>query len=106
MRIHLSIGKQKKTKGGALSAHVELTAGTRALMVLDNGRRIIQIGVDAKKMNRRKLIVLFRRIVSLGNAHGVTRLVIRLEDFLFPNIPASIEEVALLMSSNLGTANF
>ena len=106
MRIHLSIGKQKKTKEGALSAHVELTAGTRALMVLDNGKRIIQIGVDAKKMNQRKLIVLFRRIVSLGNAHGITHLVIRLEDFLFPNIPASIEEVALLMSSNLGTANF
>ncbi len=106
MRIHLSTAKPKKVAKGAMSAYVELTVGKRALMVLDNGKRILQIGVDAKKMNRRKLIVLFRRIISLGNAHGVTHLVVRLEDFLFPNIPASSEEVALLMTSNFGTANF
>lgn len=106
MRIHLSTTQPKKAAGGAASARVLLAEGKRAFMVLDNGRQILRIGVDAKKMSRRKLIVLFRRIVSLGKMYGVTRLVIRLEDFLFPGVPLSPEDAAELMSTNLGIANF
>ena len=106
MRIHLSATQPKKTPRDTDSAHVEFMEGKRALLVLDNGRRSLRIGVDAKKMNRRKLIVLFRRIVFLAKAHGITHLVIRLEDFLFPGVPVSPEDAAELMSINFGTANF
>jgi len=74
---------------------------------LSTGQKSINIGVgELEKMNRRKLVTLFRKIISLAKASRVKKIAVRFQDFDFPNVDDSKRDIAEIMAINFEMANF
>jgi leucyl aminopeptidase len=68
-----------------------------------SGQRVIRVGVENfKKINRRKLILLFRRMISLARAHRANKIAFEFNNFVFTRV----EDIAELAATNFEMANF
>jgi leucyl aminopeptidase len=75
--------------------------------VLSNGRKNLIIGIDKKEnINLRKLIILFRQIVSLAKSNGIKKFVLNFSDFRFSKLKIIDKHIAEIMAVNLEMANF
>ena len=74
---------------------------------LATGQKSLSVGAgDLEKVNRRKLIILFRKIIFLAKAHKIKKLAVRFPDFDFPNIDDSKQDLAELAAISFEMANF
>ncbi len=74
--------------------------------VREAGVRTINVGVEKGKINRRKLEILPRKIISLAKAAKAKTLVLNLGDFLFKGTELSPEETAEVLATNFELANY
>jgi len=78
------------------------------VFVDSRNRRIIHLGVGKRKdINRRKFIILTRRVISTAKSHKIKKIALHYSDFLFPqlkNVPK--EEIASCMAQAFEMANF
>ncbi len=75
--------------------------------VLSGGSEEIVIGAGPfDKMTRRKLIVLFRKVIMQARASKKKILSLNINDFAFANLALSSKDLAELASTNLELANF
>ncbi|MEK7576403.1 MAG: leucyl aminopeptidase family protein [Patescibacteria group bacterium] len=80
---------------------------TTDVLLKPSGQRVIQIGVeDFKKINRRKLILLFRRVIALARANRAKKISINLADFAFAHLALASNDLAELAATNFEMANF
>jgi len=103
------------------SAHVSSKIKTKAIVpVVLTDKKDVEILIDARgqktmrvgigkrgDINRRKLIILARRIITAAKSHRLKRIAITFSDFLFPRLKnVSKGEVASLLAENFEMANF
>lgn len=74
---------------------------------MPGGRKSILLGIpEPDKLNRRKLIILGRQIITLAKANQIKRVAFKFEDLSFPRLKISREEIAELLATNFEMANF
>lgn len=74
---------------------------------MPSGKKSIFIGIpEPDKLNRRKLIILSRQIITLAKANQIKKIAFKFEDFSFSKLKISREETAELLATNLEMANF
>lgn len=72
-----------------------------------DGQRVLDIGVEKlKELNRRKLTLLIRRVIQTAKQQQIKKLAIALSDFKFPKARMADAELAELLATNFGMANF
>lgn len=78
------------------------------LVEKSDGRSELIIGAGKfKEMNRRKAIILARRVIATAKEHGIKRIGAALEDFLFPQLKEHDKgELASLLAQNFELANY
>ncbi|MEK7150885.1 MAG: leucyl aminopeptidase family protein [Patescibacteria group bacterium] len=80
---------------------------TTDVLELSSGQRVIRLGVeDFKKVNRRKLILLFRRVIALARTNRAKKISISLNDFTFAHLALKSQDLAELAATNFEMANF
>jgi leucyl aminopeptidase len=73
----------------------------------EDGSRKIVLGVpESEKMNRRKLILLIRRIIAIAKAKHIRSLVLDPKIFVFDKNNISARELGELASTNMLMANY
>ena len=76
-------------------------------LVLPSGQKTIFLGIaEPDKLNRRKLIILSRQVITLAKANQTKRIAFKFEDFTFSKLKISREETAELLATNFEMANF
>ncbi|MFN7088326.1 MAG: leucyl aminopeptidase [Candidatus Paceibacteria bacterium] len=88
--------------------NVDIGPGKESLVVLLPGKKKqIKIGIgEPEKLNRRKLILIFRQIISLAKTNKIKDIALLFSDFKFPQLKISDEDIAELMATNFEMANF
>ena len=77
------------------------------VLLLPSGKKSILIGIpEPAELNRRKLIILSRQIITLAKAHQIKKIAFKFEDFSFSKLKISREETAELLATNFEMANF
>lgn len=77
------------------------------VLSLPNGQKSIILGIaEPEKLNRRKLIILARQIITLAKANQIKKIAFKFEDFSFSMLRISQEETAELLVTNFEMANF
>ncbi|MBI2506971.1 MAG: leucyl aminopeptidase [Candidatus Colwellbacteria bacterium] len=77
------------------------------VLLLPTGQKSIILGVpEPEKLNRRKLIILSRQIIALAKANRIKKTALKLDDFSFPKLKISKEEIAELLATNFEMADF
>ncbi|MCX6702944.1 MAG: leucyl aminopeptidase family protein [Candidatus Wolfebacteria bacterium] len=75
--------------------------------LLADGGKSLKIGLgDYKDLNRRKLVITSRQIVSLAKTNKIKKLSLEFSDFLIPNLKMKGSEIAGVMATNFLMANF
>ncbi len=88
-------------------ANVELREQKESYLKEKDGRLSLVVGIEKRdKINHRKVILIVRKIISLGRSMGLKKLNINLEDFIFPRCSIEIKDLAELIGTNLEMANF
>src|SRR3989344_6122505 len=77
------------------------------VFILPSGQKAIVLGIEEPdELNRRKLILLSRQIVTLAKANRIKKIALKLDDFAFSGLKISREETAELLATNFEMANF
>lgn len=71
-----------------------------------DGKRILRVSLPKGDMARRKLILLARKIIVLSRKYKMRKIFIDLADFTFKNFSISESELAEILATNFGMANF
>lgn len=75
--------------------------------VLTSGRREIRVGIeDRSKINERKLILLFRKVIALARANRIRKIFFNFKDFRFPALGLSEGDLAEMAAISFEMANF
>ncbi|MBI2055710.1 MAG: leucyl aminopeptidase [Candidatus Sungbacteria bacterium] len=100
--------KETKSRGLTSVKPADRADGKESrLIVLADGERRLELGgVKRGEMNRRKFIILARRIVAAAKQHGLNKIGVNFSDFSFPRLNLPEEEAAELLAVNFETANF
>ncbi len=87
--------------------NVELKEQKENYLKEKDGRLSLVVGIESKdKINHRKVILIVRKIISLGKSMRLKKLNINLEDFIFPQCNIKRKDLAELIGTNLEMANF
>lgn len=77
------------------------------VFILPSGQKSIVLGIEEPdELNRRKLILLSRQVVTLAKANRIKKIALKLDDFTFSGLESSREEIAELLATNFEMANF
>lgn len=100
--------RQGQTPRSKEIAIIELSSNkdTEVLVTASGQRKIIIGAGDFKKINHRKLILLFRKVIFFAKANKIKRLAFNLNDFAFAGLALSLRELAELAAVNFEMANF
>lgn len=76
-------------------------------IVKEGNQKKIILGIEEKeKINRRKLMILVRKIVTLAKTNKIKSISLELPDFKFPGAKMPDEELAEFLAVNLEMANY
>lgn len=98
-------GKLPKERNKTL---VSITKEKDVLVYISaSGQKIISLSVpEPEKMDRRKLILLARQVITSAKAGKIKKLVITFSDFVFSHLKMKPGEIAELLATNFEMANF
>lgn len=71
-----------------------------------DGKRILRVALPKGDMTRRKFILLARKIIALSRKYKARKIFIDLAEFTFKNFSISETELAEILATNFGMANF
>ncbi len=73
-----------------------------------DNRRILEIGIGKREdMTRRKVIILARKVIDTAKKHGIKKIAVDFEDFLFPKLQnADWKDLTSLIVQNFILANY
>lgn len=75
--------------------------------ILPGGRKNLILGIDKREnITLRKLVILFRQIISLAKSNGIKKIVLNFSDFQFSKLEISDKNIAEIMAVNFEMANF
>jgi leucyl aminopeptidase len=104
MEIHLVDGVPK---GKGIARVVLKEQKNNDVIVLTSGQQEIRIGIeDRSKINKRKLILLFRKVIALARANRIKKLAFDFKDFRFASLSLSDGDLAESTAINFEMANF
>ncbi|MEX2033482.1 MAG: leucyl aminopeptidase [Candidatus Colwellbacteria bacterium] len=94
-----------KSKGVAIISWKKQKQGE--VLLMPGGKKSILIGIpEPDELNRRKLIILSRQIITLAKTNRIKKIALKLDDFTFSKLKISREETAELLATNFEMANF
>ena len=71
------------------------------VFILPSGQKSIVLGIeDLDGLNRRRLILLSRQIITLAKANRIKKIAFKFEDFSFSKLKISKEEMAELLAAS------
>lgn len=104
----ITISFRKQVVGEKLLPRITISERdiTEAI-IFPSGEKRIEVGIgEFKKMTRRKMSLLFRRVVVAAKAQKAKKITIDLNDFLFAHLALPVREVAEIAATNFELANF
>ncbi|MEK7566644.1 MAG: M17 family peptidase N-terminal domain-containing protein, partial [Patescibacteria group bacterium] len=88
------------------AALVILRKGHESVVAVQGGRKVIYIGLgNGGKLNRRKLVILARKIIVLAKSSKISRITLDFKDFV-KNFEVAEKELAEILAVNFEMANF
>ncbi|MBI4120976.1 MAG: leucyl aminopeptidase [Parcubacteria group bacterium] len=109
MQISIQHKKSLPTdRVGGKRVFVALDYATKEVeTILEDGKRIMRVGVGERKdMTRRKLVTLVRRIVRTAKGSHFTEGVLTLPEFYFPKLKLKEEALGFLIAQEAMLADF
>ena len=99
------------TSSGTLKkeiAEVEFREDDLVFVTLKENRQTLEIGIGKREdITRRKVIILARKIVDTAKKHGIKKIAVDFNDFLFPKIAnTDWKDLASLLAQNFVLADY